>query len=120
MTKWVSVSDVYLLWGSEGWVQFVSTRLCGCETSVRFSCETQFSMVAPSGLRAVAAGAPSNFRVFPEADGGHAVVGRRLGVHVPENQDVEMRLPSDDVMQYYANVGVTFVDWSPEVGEGLD
>ncbi|EIE22147.1 hypothetical protein COCSUDRAFT_55845 [Coccomyxa subellipsoidea C-169] len=70
-------------------------------------------MVAPSGLRAVAVGAPSNFRVFPEADGGHAVVGGRLGVHVPE-KDVERRLPSDDVMKYYADVGVTIVNMSTE------
>ncbi len=41
-------------------------------------------MVARKGLRAVAAGAPSSFRVFPEADGGHAVIGRRIGVHIPD------------------------------------
>ena len=41
-------------------------------------------MVARKGLRAVAAGAPSSFRVFPEADGGHAIIGRRIGVHGPD------------------------------------
>lgn len=72
------------------------------------------------GLRAVAAGAPSNFRVFPDADVGRAAIGRRIGVHVPENSDVAMHLPSDDVMKYYADVGVTIVDWSPEVGHSSD
>lgn len=59
------------------------------------------------GLRAVAAasGAPSNFRVFPEADAENGARGRRLGVHVPENGDVAMQLRSDDVIKRYADVG---------------
>lgn len=68
------------------------------------------------GLRAIAAGAPSNLRV------SKASIGRRraacgIGVHVPENSDAAMHLPSDDVMKYYADVQFTIVDWSEEVGQ---
>lgn len=72
------------------------------------------------GLRAVAAGAPGNFRVFPDPDVGKASVGRRIGVSVPENCDVAMHVPSNDVMKKYADVGVSIVDWSEEVGQCAD
>lgn len=42
----------------------------------------------------------------------------RIGVHVPEYRDMAMQLPSNYVMKRYADVGVTIVDWSPEVGVG--
>ena len=69
------------------------------------------------GLRAVAAGAPGNFRVFPDPNVGKARIRRRIGVHVPENCDETMHLPSNDVMKKYGDVGVSIVDWSEEVGE---
>lgn len=72
------------------------------------------------GLRAVAAGALSNFRVFPDSDVRKAAIGRRIGVHVVENNDVAMRLPCEDVMKKYADLGVTIVDWSQEVGRASE